>query len=146
MWSADEYSALEDRIAALIEGGDLAEPEFNDAALAVHRFQRVHNEPFGNYCRHLGVPHEIKDWRAIPAVPQSAFKRFALRAFPAEQTLKTFRTSGTTGEGSGEHYFRSMRLYDAAILRGWDALALPPAVLLILTPRPGEALHSSLST
>src|SRR5258705_513087 len=141
----DEYIALEERIEALIERGDISEQEFNDTALAVHRFQRAQNEPFGNYCRHLGVPHEINDWRAIPVVPQSAFKRFALRAFPAEQTVKTFRTSGTTGEGYGEHQFRSMRICDTAILGGWDALALPQAALLILTPNPEEAPHSSLT-
>jgi hypothetical protein len=141
----DDYVALEQRIEALIGRGDIAEQEFNDAALAVHRFQRAQNEPFGKYCRHLGVPYEVNEWRAIPAVPQSAFKRFALRAFSAEQTVKTFRTSGTTGEGYGEHHFRSLRLYDTAILGGWDALNLPQAALLILAPNPEKAPHSSLT-
>ena len=141
----DEYLALEGRIEALIGRGDIAEQEFNDTALAVHRFQCAWNEPFGNYCRHLGVPHEVSDWRAIPAVPQSAFKRFALRAFRVEQTVRTFRTSGTTGEGYGEHHFRSLRLYDTALLSGWDALNLPQAALLILAPNPEEAPHSSLT-
>ena len=139
----DEYLALEERIAGLIERG--AEAEFGDAALAAHRFQRAHNEPFDRYCHHLGVPAEIADWRSVPAVPQSAFKRFALRAFPADQTVRTFRTSGTTGEGFGEHHFRSLRLYDASILRGWDALAMPCATFLILTPTPEAAPHSSLA-
>ena len=141
----DEYGALEERIAALLARGEMAEAEFGAAALAVHRFQRAHNVPLDRYCRQLGVAEEIADWRAIPALPQSAFKRAALRAFPAEQTAATFRTSGTTGEGFGEHHFRALRLYDAAILRGWDALALPRAVFLILTPAPADAPHSSLA-
>ena len=141
----DDYLTLEERIARLIARGGSAEPEFNEAALAVHRFQRTHNAPFERYCRHLGVPPEIADWRTIPAVPQSAFKRFALRAFPTEQTARTFRTSGTTGEGFGEHHFRSLRLYDAAILRGWDGLALPRITFLILTPTPEAAPRSSLA-
>ena len=141
----NEYFALEERIETLIGRGGISDREFNDTALAVHRFQRAQNEPFSRYCNHIGVSHEVDDWRAIPAVPQSAFKRFALRAFPAERTIKTFRTSGTTGEGYGEHHFCSMRLYDAAILGGWDPLALPPAPLLILTQSPEEAPYSSLA-
>ena len=141
----DEYLLMEERIAASIERGGGDEVAFNEAALAVHRFQRAHNAPFDRYCQHLGVPPEIADWRATPAVPQSAFKRFALRAFPTEQTARTFRTSGTTGEGFGEHHFRSLRLYDAAILRGWDALALPRATFLVLAPTPEAAPHSSLA-
>lgn len=141
----DEHLALEQRIAALIGCGDVSEAAFGDAALDIHRFQRARNEPFGKYCRHLGVPLEISDWRAIPAVPQGAFRQFPLRCFPENETVKTFRTSGTTGEGFGEHHFRSLQLYEASILRGWDVFHLPILPQIVLTPPPAEAPHSSLS-
>ncbi len=141
----NEILALEERIAALIAAVGVDEAAFNDAALAVYRFQRSCNEPFENYCRHLGVPREIEDWRAIPAVPQSAFKQFALRSFSASETVKTFRTSGTTGEGFGEHHFRSLRLYDESIVRTWDFFRLPQLPQIILAPTPEQAPHSSLS-
>ncbi len=84
-------------------------------------------------------------WEEIPALPQAAFKHAALRTFPESETAKTFRTSGTTGEGFGEHHFRSTRLYDAAILAGWEALGLPPLPQCILAQSPASAPHSSLS-
>ena len=99
------YTQLESRILSLLKSWAPAEPDFNALALEVYRFQRMHNEPYDNYCKHLGAPANLNEWRQIPAVPQSAFKQFALRAFPENQTVKTFHTSGTTGEGFGSHHF-----------------------------------------
>src|SRR5450432_324001 len=138
----DEYAQLESRVLALIERGDVSERELNDCALATYRFQRSRNQPYENFCRHLGVPLEIDDWRAIPAAPQSAFRQFPLRCFHENETVKTFRTSGTTGEGFGEHHFRSLRLYEAAIVRGWDFFQLPNLPQIVLAPPPAQAPHS----
>ncbi len=141
----DEYLALENRLTALIQSGVIDHASFNEAALAVHRFQRQHNAPLANYCDHRGTPLDITDWREIPAVPQSVFKRFRLSVAPPEAVTKTFLTSGTTGESRGQHHFLTTRLYDAAIVGGWSRLALPELRTLILTPSPAEAPHSSLS-
>jgi hypothetical protein len=141
----DEYSALENQIASLIESGEFDDAAFSDAALAVHRFQRRWNEPLANYCEHRGLRHEIADWREIPAVPQSVFKRFRLSAGPPNAITKTFLTSGTTGETRGQHHFLNTRLYDLAIVRGWERLELPKLRTLILTPSPAAAPQSSLS-
>ena len=43
------------------------------------------------------------------------------------------------------HFFAPMRLYDEAILRGWDLLRLPALPQVILIPPPDAAPHSSLS-
>lgn len=141
----DEYLALENRLAALIRSGAIDDAAFNDAALAVHRFQRQHNAPLANYCAHRGTPLDITDWREIPAVPQSVFKRFRLSVASPEAVTKTFLTSGTTGESRGQHHFLNTHLYDAAIVCGWERLALPALRTLILTPSPDKAPHSSLS-
>ena len=117
-----DYTQLESRILSLLKSRALAEPDFNACALEVHRFQRLYNLPYDNYCKHLGAPADLKSWKLIPAVPQSAFKQSALRAFPETATVKTFRTSGTTGEGFGSHHFCSLRLYDEAIVTGWDSI------------------------
>ncbi len=129
------------RILAAMRG-DLAEAEFDALALAVHRFQRQWNAPYGKWC---ATRPEPRSWREIPAVPQAIFKRYTLSVAPEEVT-KTFRTSGTTGEGFGEQHLIDTRLYDAAILHGWDRLRMKaePA-LVILAPSPVEAPHSSLS-
>ena len=67
-----------------------------------------------------------------------------MRTFPAAETVAEFRTSGTTGEGYGSHYFRSLRLYEASILAAWDALGILRLRQAILTQRPADAPHSSL--
>ena len=136
-----QYRELETRILAAMRGG-LAEPEFGALALAIHRFQRQWNAPYGKWC---ATRPEPRNWREIPAVPQAMFKRYALSVAPDEVT-KTFRTSGTTGEGHGEHHLIDTQLYDAAILHGWDRLRMKtdPA-FVILAPSPEEAPHSSLS-
>jgi hypothetical protein len=103
-----EYSALERRVLAAMRA-ELGEAAFGALALEVHAFQREWNRPYANFC---ATQPEPRHWREIPAVPQSVFKRYRISAFPPELIAKTFRTSGTTGEGYGEHHFHSTALYD----------------------------------
>ena len=140
------YAALEEQLLALIarSSGEITDAEFNAVALEIFRFQREANKPYRQFCAFQKAPAELADWRAIPAVPTGAFRHAKLRAFPEAETCATFRTSGTTGEGYGSHFFRSLRLYEASILRAWQTLALPPLPQVILTQRPGDAPHSSL--
>ncbi len=140
--------ALEERLAAVIASErDLADAEFSALAGEIFCFQRRTNAPYRAYCDALGAPAKITDWREIPAAPQTAFKRFDLRAgFDAAETVRTFHTSGTTGEGCGQHHFRSLRLYEAAILHGWRHAALPTGrPQIVLAPSAAEAPASSLS-
>ncbi|MDD5351442.1 MAG: hypothetical protein PHQ12_14620 [Chthoniobacteraceae bacterium] len=141
------YDALEaallDRIAR--PGSLLADEAFHALALDIFQFQREHNAPYRQFCKYQKTPAEPSDWRQIPAVPTGAFRQAALRAFPATETTVTFRTSGTTGEGYGSHHFRSPRLYEASLLAAWKALELPRLPQILLTQRPGDAPHSSLS-
>lgn len=140
----EDYQKLEMRVLDAMRG-DLSGEEFNTLALEIYRFQRTNNRPYDNYCRHLGAAVDLENWQQIPAAPQSAFKEFALRSFPENFTTKTFRTSGTTGEGFGEHHFLSTRLYDESILRGWDYFKLPRLPQIILAATPEQAPYSSLS-
>jgi len=142
------FSELETRVAEVIarsaKSGALSESEFNETAVAIYQFQRENNLPYRQFCEYSGAPATITDWRAIPTVPTSAFKHAALRTFGEEETVATFRTSGTTGEGYGTHYFRSLALYESSILQGWKALNIPQLPQVILTQRPADAPHSSL--
>ena len=142
-----QSDALESRILEAIRSRDTAgEPSFNALALAVYRFQVEWNAPYANYCRAVLGDGYAERWQEIPAVPQQAFKRFALRTFPEMETARTFRTSGTTGEGHGSHHFRSLRLYEASILAGWRHFALPAGwPQAVFTPRPEANPHSSLA-
>lgn len=123
----------------------IAEPgraRFEDVLPEVHAFQREANAAYGRYGAQFPAP---RSWREVPAVPQRLFKEHALRAFPAAETARTFRTSGTTGEGYGEHHFRSLRLYEAAATQGWELARLGGRRGLALLPTAAEAPHSSLS-
>ncbi len=111
----------------------------------LHSFHFDHNAPYRAFCQSLGVPAKVEDWRQIPAVPQDAFKHADLRSFPAVETIKTFRTSGTTGEGFGQHHFRTLEIYEHAVREGWRLAGLPTGPFLVIAPHPDEAPHSSLS-
>src|SRR5262245_12144999 len=107
--SAD-IQLLEERVSRFIRFGD---GSFEELILAVHFFQRVVCAPYGAYCADFAMP---TSWDEIPAIPLSAFRHASIRSFAKAQTVRAFRTSGTTGEGYGEHHFQSLELYRLAAL------------------------------
>jgi acyl-coenzyme A synthetase/AMP-(fatty) acid ligase len=130
---------LEERVSRFIRVG---EGSFEELLLAVHSFQRVACAAYGAYCSNLDMPTE---WYDIPALPLAAFRHTAIRSFDPAQTFRSFRTSGTTGEGYGEHHFRTLELYRSAALTGWRYAGLPQGNLFCLMASPEESPHSSLS-
>jgi len=125
---------------------------FARLALDLFAFQFAHCEPYRRFCERRGAtPERIGDWRAIPAVPTAAFKEVPLRCFPAERTVRTFRTSGTSGAARGELALDTLELYEASLLptlRRHLLPELPPggsARILALAPPPEEAPDSSLT-
>ena len=119
--------------------------EFDLFLPRLHSFQYTHNTAYRVFCRDAGCGETVTSWRQIPCLPQAAFKYADLRSFPAEETVKTFRTSGTTGEGYGQHHFRSLTIYEAAVRAGWRHASLPSGPFLVIAPHPEEAPFSSLS-
>ena len=130
-------------------GRDLGDAEFDARALALYAYQIERNEPYARFAASLGFSSARKprDWRAIPAVPSSAFKDATLATFPVARAELVFRTSGTTAERSGTHYVERAALYDAALLAGFDHFMLPdrPRLrFLNLVPNPRDNRNSSL--
>jgi hypothetical protein len=119
--------------------------EWDGLLRALHAWHFGVNAPYRAYCESLGVGHEVANWRGIPCVPQEAFKHADLRSFAEAETAKTFRTSGTTGEGYGQHHFRTLEIYETAVREGWRHAEMPAGPFLVLAPHPDEAPHSSLS-
>lgn len=134
---------LETMLLAWIRRPDTRPP--GEVLTELHTFHVRRNAAYRAFCRNLGVPEQVADWRQIPCVPQDAFKHADLRSFPPEETIKTFRTSGTTGEGFGQHHFRTLGVYEAAVREGWRHAGLPAGPFLVIAPHPDEAPHSSLS-
>jgi len=142
--------AFIDLVAGWSNGGaGCDEAEFESHALALFAYQIERNEPYRRYAATLGfdADHLPATWRQIPAVPASAFKDATLATFDVSQAELVFQTSGTTGERSGKHYVEHARLYDAALLAGFDRFMLPdrPKLrYLNLVPNPRWKPHSSL--
>ena len=89
------------------------------------------NAPYAAFARAAGFTpaHPPQSWREIPAVPSLAFKESTLATFDPYDAAVVFHTSGTTAAASGRHYFEpeSLRLYDAALLAGFDRFVLDEA-------------------
>jgi len=129
------------------------EPRFERLALDLFAFQFTRCLPYQRFCvgRSL-TPDSVRHWWEIPAVPTGAFKEVALRCFPEEATIRTFRTSGTSHERRGELHLDSLALYEASLLSAFERGVLPDLApgermrLRVLAPSPEEAPDSSLST
>jgi len=134
-----DLGAIETKILAFLREG---EGLFDDLILELHACQRTACPPYGAFCASLPAP---SSWRQIPAIPLRAFRQTAIRAFSEAETTRTFRTSGTSGEGYGEHHFRTLELYHTAALGGWSRAGLPEAQVFCLLPTPEDAPRSSLS-
>jgi len=144
---------LESELLAWMASGEWApDPErFERIACELFRFQFEHCDPYARLCRSLHItPDQISCANEIPAVPTGAFKEFDLRCFEAEDTLRTFRTSGTSTDRKGELHLDRLDLYEASLLAGLRHALLvertgQPTLMRILAPSPLEAPDSSLS-
>jgi hypothetical protein len=128
------------------------EARFDRLARTLFAFQVAHCPAYARYCERRGRgPAQVASWREIPAVPTGAFKELVLRCFPAERTVKTFRTSGTATARRGELHLDTLALYEASLLPTLRRFLFPElapgarTTLRILAPSPAEAPDSSLS-
>jgi hypothetical protein len=142
-----EWEGLADEIAAMVALGSTdGEAGFNDLALRVFDFQLRNNEFLSRYVS-LATFAPPSHYREVPPLPTSAFKHADVRSFPPGEEIGFFQTSGTTTGNAGRHRFASFRLYEAAIVPNCRHHLLPDTSrmrMLILTPPPDEAPHSSL--
>ncbi len=127
------------------------ERRFEALALGLFRLQYSACEPYRRYCDSLGRdPGAVACANDVPAVPTGAFKEFDLRCFPAEKTILTFRTSGTSTERRGALHLDTLRLYETSLLASLrhcfltDLCGRRPA-MRFLAPSPQAAPDSSLT-
>ena len=124
---------------------------FERIALALFACQYDACAPYRRLCESLGrTPESVEDSAEIPAVPTGAFKEFDLRCFPAAETCKTFRTSGTSTERRGALHLDRLALYEASLLASLRRCLVPDLVgrrapMRFLAPSAAEAPDSSLS-
>lgn len=125
MTSAKQAEGLADRahletaILAWMGEPDAARDEarFEALALGLFRFQYGACTPYRLYCDALGRnPGSVACANDVPAVPTGAFKEFALRCFPEEETILTFHTSGTATDRRGALHLDTLALYETSLL------------------------------
>jgi hypothetical protein len=140
------------------------EAEFNRLAEALFRLHRDAVPIYGEFCDQRKI-NAIEDWREIPALPTTAFKEYEVTSLPPSERTHVFHSSGTTQDRPSRHFHNaeSLAIYEES-LRPWfrrhflnpqSAIApraAPPTVvpfcnpqLIILTPPPAAAPHSSLA-
>ncbi len=139
------------------------ENEFNTLALELFALQLKHNPAYRKICagRKL-MPGAVEHWTEIPVVPTAMFKELELTCIPPAERTAVFHSSGTTEQKPSRHFHsaESLAIYEASswswfeahLLRGADRLSASSEIrgqagrapLLILTPPPAEAPHSSL--
>lgn len=144
-----EGARLRGEIAALlatpheaIEGA-----EVERLAVALFHWQYAHNPVLSRIADATldgAVVAHIDD---VPAVPTDVFKAARVACFDASHAVRTFRTSGTTGETRGAHPFDDLSLYVIATLSAARRWLLPRARyrFVLLAADEGEAGDSSLS-
>ncbi len=134
---------LQQRIVAFIGG---TTDEFDALAREVFAFQFERNTAYRAFCeRKERTPGNITNWREIPAVPASAFREMPLTCFPPSEAVAEFHTSGTTRSNAGRHIFKTLALYDAAILPNFAAHLLPDGARMPMLSLVPDEPQSSLA-
>jgi len=154
MTYAAESHALDSELLGIIErwhrhGTTIEDGDFEDLALSIFAYQLRYNGPYARYCSTFGYSTEElpPTWHDIPAIPTEAYKEATLATFDVTRAGSFFETSGTTQGTRGRHYMDTTKLYDAALLAGFDRFMLPDNErlrYLNLVPNPAERPHSSL--
>jgi len=124
---------------------------FERLALSLFEFQFGACEPYARLCRSMNrTPATVSRSEDIPPVPTGAFKEFDLRCFADEDTVLTFRTSGTAIDRRGQLHLDTVALYEASLLASLRETYLCDLVgqrrtMRFLAPSPEEAPDSSLT-
>lgn len=138
---------LKERLLEIFGGAPF---DFGGTAIEIFKYQYENCAPYRRFCDARGKgPGSVTDWRAIPHLPVTAFKKAQIYA-GTNPPVHTFLTSGTTAgpEERGAHHFQDLDLYRAAALPVFKRFVLPdveriPMFMLAMDPTANQA--SSLS-
>lgn len=153
------HSALAQEVLSFVAAHPAHQPAsdaaFNTLAKALFAWQRDRVGAYRRLCEARSVTvKSVKDWRQIPAVPTEVFKDFPLFAWRPDEAVRVFRTSGTVQGHRGNHFFRTLRCYNAGLWPMFRAFVLPeweqdqnrpPPLCLFLLQAPSEQPDSSLA-
>ncbi len=138
--------------------------EFERLALELFALQFERNSHYRRFCESQNVSTlTIERWEEIQVMPTTAFKELDLSCLPSRERTSVFHSSGTTGQRPSRHFHnaQSLSIYETSLLSWFFRAAFPggrPPIansqgknsdtsdwrLVILTPPPAQAQHSSL--
>lgn len=85
---------------------------FNDLALELFNWQSQHNLIYQKYLSYLKVdPSAIENFKQIPCLPIEFFKHHRILSSISSEAIKTFESSGTTGQTRSIHYVSDVNWY-----------------------------------
>ncbi len=122
------------------------ESEFNRLALDTFHFQYRFNPVYRQYCKLIKVDTAaIENYIQIPFLPITFFKNKRITTFEGDPEI-TFLSSGTTGSVQSKHHVKSLELYEASFIKGFEQEfgSIQDCVILGLLPSYLERNGSSL--
>lgn len=109
-------AALIDALLTFLPRQDTSDDDFNRLALAIFAYQFEHNPPYRRFAIQRGrTPFTVKHWRAIPAIPITAFKDLTLSCHATDDVEAVFMTSGTTGTVKGRSYHPTLDVWKCSM-------------------------------
>lgn len=122
------------------------EHEFNALAIEAFHFQYKNVAIYKAYCDSIGCKKNlIEHYTRIPALPVSFFKTHTVLAKNHPVELH-FKSSGTTGINTSNHFVHQAAIYEASFLEGFKRFYGEPSEYCILALLPSyiEQGNSSL--
>jgi hypothetical protein len=132
---------------------DFQNENFDALALELFALQFKNNFAYRKICeaRRLTL-QTVEHWTQIAAVPTAAFRELELTSLEAKERTAVFHSSGTTGQKPSRHFHNaeSLAVYEASLWNWFEQnilnceLRIPNCELIVVTPPPPHASHSSL--
>lgn len=119
---------------------------FEALALAIFQYQYAKNPIYQKYCDLLNIqPKSVAKFTQIPFLPIQFFKNHTIKSGNWEEET-IFRSSGTTGSTTSQHYIRDIAFYQQITKRGFEFYYgdLNDICILALLPSYLERNDSSL--
>ena len=87
--------------------------DFEEVAATVWDYQLAHNPVMQAFCAALGNHEQT-------FIPIRFFKDFEMRCGSDWQPQAVFKSSGTTGQQSSQHLVKDLKVYDQALMQGFE--------------------------